>query len=330
MELIPILKQVTVDCKDNGRNFTVTDRIQAIMSILADTDYQLLHGGNLCYIYGRKPVRNQSVILISSHIDCVYDELFCQTVDGGQMLRGTFDNSLTNACVLYDMLHGKLDDNVVVAFTGDEEADAGGVDEVIRILRNWNTHIGLAIVLDTTEVGWEKQQHFTVENDMGIDIITGHKIVDLLERYHNLYGFVHESEPDESYDYDEEEIPCFSLCIPTLGDMHGEEGVFVRTNGLPTYCSILSELANTMSKYPEVMDRVYYVDYADRGDVVLLYGIYTDEDDCQKDEYIAIKEHDGRIEIPAMIHGKPVKATADFLKESRILPTACVVIPPTR
>jgi len=81
MELKTILDQVNVDSKDNGRNFTVTNRIQAIERILENTDYQLLHQGNLCFIYGKKPVKNQSVILISSHIDCVYDRLFCQELE---------------------------------------------------------------------------------------------------------------------------------------------------------------------------------------------------------------------------------------------------------
>ena len=312
MELKTIVNQVTVDCKDNGRNFTVTDRIQVIGSLLENTDYQLLHKGNLCNIYGKKPVRNQSVILISSHIDCVYDYLFCREHEDLQMLSGTFDNSLTNACVIYDMIHGRLNDNVVIAFTGDEEEDAGGVKEVVRQFRKWNTNIALAIVLDITEEGWKEKRHFTVENDLGINIMTGSRIVELLEKYHDIYGFVHDSEPDESYDYDEEDIPCFSLCVPSDGDMHSENGVCVRTDSLSTYCNVLSELANGLSENPETMDRVYYVDYEDRGDEIMLCGLYTDEDDCRKDDYVSIKEHHGQLELPTSIHGKPVRTIMDF------------------
>ncbi|MBP3823197.1 MAG: hypothetical protein J6I36_07245 [Bacteroidaceae bacterium] len=312
MELNDLLNSVTVDCKDNGMNFTTTYRLQAIEKLLSNTDYQLLYKGNLCYIYGKTQIRNLSVILVSSHVDCVYNHLFFQEINDQQMFKGTFDNSLTNACVLYDMIHKKMNDNVIVAFTGDEEENGGGVYEVIRTLRKWNTHVAMTIVLDITEEGWTQQQHFTIENDLGIDIVTGHIIVEKLDKYRNMFGYIHDSEPDESYDYDEEDIPCFSLCIPTLGDMHGEEGVLVRSASMLTYCSVLSDLANMSLENPSMMDRTYFLDYEDRGDYIKLYGIYVDKDKCKKDDYFAIKEHNGQFELPSMIHGKPVTEIADF------------------
>ena len=311
-ELMTIINQVNVDCKDDGRNFTVTDRIQSIESLLENTDYHLLHKGNLCFIYGKKPVKNQSVILISSHIDCVYDRLFCREYEDLHLLNGTFDNSLTNACLLYDMIHGRLNDNVVIAFTGDEEEDAGGVKEVVRQFRKWNTSIALTIVLDVTEEGWKEKRMFTVENDLNVDIKTGSRVIELLEKYRDVYGFIHNSEPDESYDYDEEDIPCFSLCIPSYGDMHGKDGVSVRTDSLFTYCDVLAELANSLSENPEVMDRVYYVDYEDMGNEIKLCGLYSNEDDCQRDDYVSIKEHHGQLELPSLIHGKRVVEIQDY------------------
>ena len=218
--------------------------------------YQLLHSGNLCRIYGKQPVEGKSVILISSHVDCVYNRLFCEETTDGQYLRGTFDNSITNACVLSAMLKGPLSDNVVVAFTGDEEKESGGAYEVVEKLRECDSHIALAIVLDVTEEGWEERNLFTIENDLGIDILTGHRIISTLEKYQGEYGFVHDSEPDESYDYDEEEIPCFSLCIPSLGDMHNERGVLVRRESLSIYCDVLSDLTNALVTFPQTMGRV--------------------------------------------------------------------------
>ena len=248
MEVTTILKEITVDCKDDGSKFTVTDRIKVIENLLANTDYQLLHKGDLCYIYGKKNVKSQPVILVSSHVDCVYGRLFCQELESQRMWKGTFDNSLTNACVLYDMIHGKLNDNVIVAFTGDEERNFGGAIEVIHTMRKWDTLIALAIVPDITKRGYDKQQFFTVENDQGIDISTGHRIIELLKQHNGMYGHIHRSEPDETFLYDEAHIPCFSLCIPSYGDMHEDDGVLVRTDALPTYCSVLSELANTISE----------------------------------------------------------------------------------
>lgn len=312
MELNQIIKRVTVDCKDNGRFFTDESRIHAIQDILSNTDYELLHNGRLCYIYGKSTIRNQPVILISSHIDCVFNHLFCKHLQEQHIWEGTFDNSITNACVLYDMLHGKFESNVVIAFTGDEEEDSGGVYEVIRVLHSWNVNVSLAIVLDVTEEGWKQQHHFTVENDLGVDILTGHLIVETLEKYKEHYGFIHDSEPDESYDYDEEDVPCFSLCIPCCGDMHSDNGVQIREESLPTYCEVLSDLANLSEKNPTILDKVYYLDYEERNNHIKLYGIYSDEKKCKKDEYMAIKEHNGQIQLPSMIHGKRVMEIADF------------------
>ena len=50
--------------------------------------------------------------------------------------------------------------------------------------------------------------------------------------------------PDESWDYDEENIKCFSLCIPVGGDMHSDEGVFARIRSLKEYVEVLWVLAN--------------------------------------------------------------------------------------
>ena len=330
MDIKEILKQVTVDCKDNGHHFTITDRLRVIEKILNGSKYQLLHSGNLCRIYGKQPVKGKSVILISSHVDCVYNRLFCEETTDGQYLRGTFDNSITNACVLSAMLKGSLSDNVVVAFTGDEEEESGGAYEVVEKLRECDSHIALAIVLDVTEEGWEERNLFTIENDLGIDILTGHRIISTLEKYQGEYGFVHDSEPDESYDYDEKNIPCFSLCIPSLGDMHSERGVLVRRESLPIYCDVLSELTNALVTFPQTMGRVYYIEYEELGNHIRLYRIHTDEDSCNDNyESIQVKEKNGTLVLPSMINGLPVTEIEDFyMMRDREAITARVLVVP--
>ncbi len=247
MKMDEILAKVSVDCKDNGRRFIVDDRIRAIREILDGSAYSLLRAGNLCYIYGKRDVRNSEVVLISSHIDCVFSNVFYREENEDYYL-GTFDNTITNACVLYDMIHNKLPDNVIVAFTGDEEEDSGGALEVVRILRQWNCKIKMGIVLDVTEEGWVEKCPFTVENDLGIDIMSGYKLIKTLDQYRYKYKFVHDAEPDETWDYDEEDIPCFGLCMPIHGDMHSESGVLVRKSSLPVYSDVLAALSATIIK----------------------------------------------------------------------------------
>ena len=313
MDIRDVLKMVTVDCKDNGREFIVSDRLQVINDLLNQTDYHLIHKGKLCYIYAKQHVKNKSVILISSHVDCVYDRLFCKELADGRQFRGTFDNSVTNACLLYSMLQGSLNDNVIIAFTGDEEENSGGAYEVVRTLRQWNTHLALAMVLDATEEGWKEQYDFTIENDLGIDIYTGHRIMDLLGLHPHKFGFIHDSEPDESYDYDEEDIPCFSLCFPVCGDMHGEDGVLIRADALPYYCSALVELANMLAENSQIMEKTYYIEYEERGDNIKLRRIHFNENDCNEHyDYLSVKEKDGRLDLLSLIHGKKVEMIEDF------------------
>lgn len=235
-----------MDCKDDQYRFVVNDRILAISEILSSSSYHLLHEGKLCLIYGKRDFKDDNVVLISSHIDCVYDRLFCKE-DHNDCLRGTFDNSLTNACVIKDMLDDCLNDNVIIAFTGDEEEDSKGAKEVTKVLEHWNTTITTAIVLDLTDEGWRENCPFTIENDLGIDLLKAHHIVELLKQYEGKYLFVHDAEPDESWEYDEEEIPTFSLCIPTYGDMHSDSGSLIRLSSLPVYCDLLTMLSNELS-----------------------------------------------------------------------------------
>lgn len=240
-----ILQLVTVDCKDNGKRFTNTKRIEVIKELLANSEYKLLQEGKLSLIYGKQDVEFKSVVLISSHIDCVFDDLFC-TDYSSEYYKGTFDNSLTNACVLYEMITNSLPDDVIVAFTGDEEEDSGGAYEVMRTFNKWNSKIKLTIVLDVTEEGWINNHPFTIENDLGIDIQTGHKIIESLKSLERLYTFVHDAEPDESWDYDEEDVPCFTLCIPIKGDMHSNDGVLARKSSMPIYAKVISTLAKAL------------------------------------------------------------------------------------
>ena len=132
-DFVDVLKAVTVDCKDNGKEFTVTDRVTVIEHLLKGTDYRVIAREPLSLIYAKCEFSaGDSVVLVSSHIDCLYDACSC---DGdGDYLRGTFDNSVGNAAILFLMIQGKLPDNVVVAFTGDEEQNSQGAVQTVIAL----------------------------------------------------------------------------------------------------------------------------------------------------------------------------------------------------
>lgn len=114
-----VLKKVAKLNRDNGLRFTVTDREDAIHELLATTGYRLLNQDGLFHLYGLCPLHklNSPVWVVVSHIDCVSDitECFVEELPNG-LMRGTFDNMLTNAAVLTLMLRGELPKNVLVAF----------------------------------------------------------------------------------------------------------------------------------------------------------------------------------------------------------------------
>ena len=249
MSYSELLKQLTVDCKDDGVRFFKQDRIREIQSLLENSTYQLLYAGNLCLLYGKKTSMEHYRVLVSSHIDCVYTECFV-TEDSDEYWKGTFDNSATNAAIIDLMLEGALDDSVLIAFTGDEEKNSAGAVEVLQLLQEKDCPIERAIVLDVTNEGWQDEADFSIENDRGFDIITGFQIVSLFQESNLPCVFVHEAEPDETWEYysyqtdERPRIPCLSLCLPVLGNMHEDTGVWLRKSSIIPYKQILKNLAN--------------------------------------------------------------------------------------
>ena len=245
-EDLTLLQQVTCDCKDDGHTFQVTDRIDFIKHYLADTSYQLLAHEDLFLLYGKcEPTPDSRIILISSHIDCVYNQCFCR--EESEYYLGTFDNSFTNAALLHEMKAGTLADNIFIAFTGDEEKDSGGAIAVNVYLTRLSCRIQFAIVLDVTRAGWDNHRLFAIENDLCIDLMTAHQIVELLKPYRANCEYLHLAEPDETWDYADYGISTLTLSAPVSGDMHDDEGVYIRKDTYPLYRKVLVALANGLS-----------------------------------------------------------------------------------
>ena len=272
MSLISLLKEINVLCRDNGREFDKNNsqRIRAIEDNMEDTDYKLTKG-ELYLLYHKKDLTEykDDVLLISSHIDCKQPDddeegitkCFSSQVQDN-LLKGTYDNSITNTAILYLMMKDMLPENVIVAFTGDEEENSEGAIKVTKLLKK-NGIKFKCIVLDVTDAGWDEQVDFTIENNFWGKKM-GEKAIDIVERYSSNWLFVPEeldnvpsyvkgkyvystkSEADESWDYDEENIKCFSLCIPVQGNMHSDEGVFARVDSFEKYTEILQILCSNI------------------------------------------------------------------------------------
>ncbi len=245
-DFVELLNVVTTDSRDNGEVFTVTDRISVIEKLLASTDYKLVANEPLVRLYSKRNIcEGDTVVLVSSHADSLYEACFCR--DEGEFLRGTFDNSLTNAAILSLMLQGALPDNVVVAFTGDEEHDSQGAVQTVLALGRMGCVIKFAVILDVTNTGWENGACLALENDLGVDLLTAHRIVETVDSVGVKYEFKHDAEPDESWDYNDYGIPALSLCVPVGGDLHSDKGVHLCKESLAHYMETLSVILNNLT-----------------------------------------------------------------------------------
>ena len=264
-KMLDLLSEINVKCRDNGEHFTKKKRLNVLRNKLDDTEF-LRTEGDLCDIYHKRSLDSycEEVLLISSHIDChkKIHRCFSERISE-KKIRGTYDNSITNAAILSLMLEDSVPENVIIAFTGDEECDSGGVREVVSILANNGIHFK-CIVLDVTNEGWKEKVAFTVENNFWDDEL-GQKVIDTVQRTGYKWQFVPEnennipeyipsesvvptsSEADESWEYDEEAIKCFSLCLPVKGEMHSDKGVKARIRSLVQYKEMLKALLVTLA-----------------------------------------------------------------------------------
>ena len=262
-ELFDLINRVNVLCRDDGSRFLPGEspKVGVIKELLKDTGYQLTEGDLfLLYHKNRLEDLDDNAILISSHIDTQKHITKCFTAytKSGKKLKGTFDNSITNAAVISLMVEGRLPDNVIIAFTGDEERESRGAEEVVKTLTD--AGVGFrCIVLDVTHEGWKDKADFTIENNFWSHE-TGKKVIEAVSKFDMKWKFVpsyldhipdyvpeenlihDEAACDESWRYDEVGIECFSLCIPVKGKMHSDEGVKVRWKGFLRYVECINNL----------------------------------------------------------------------------------------
>ena len=59
MEYAELSKRLTVDCKDDGKQFRKKDRIHEIKALLENSGYELLGEGSLSLLYG-KPMEEEN------------------------------------------------------------------------------------------------------------------------------------------------------------------------------------------------------------------------------------------------------------------------------
>lgn len=259
--LVRRLAQLTVPSTDDGAQFVRTDRLEQIRGDLDASAYRCLGDVPLAAIYFHRDYQpSRPTILISNHIDSVYGDYFCDA--GETTIRGTFDNSACNAVAVELMLAELLPPQTLIAFTGDEEADSGGVDQTVYFLQDHPPvyeNLEAVVALDLTEEAYERH-HFTIENYF-IERQNRDSLLQfarkrdfkryLVDRLGNEPHFIKNAEPDESWQYDEHDLNCFTFCLPcrVLGsDMHDNDGVAIRRDSLIAYAKTFAQLAQAIDR----------------------------------------------------------------------------------
>lgn len=263
MNLTDLLKDINVLCRDNGNEFTDTRRLEVIEEKLRGSEY-VSKRGKLFRLYSKKPVSEiAGKLLVSSHVDCEEGITECFSRDEtAETLKGTYDNSITNAAILALMMEGTLPERVVVAFTGDEEKDSRGAIEVAKYLKKKKKEFH-AVVLDVTDFGWDEGADFTIENNFwkkrtgqsvySTAVKIGYPWLFVPEDPDDIPDYIprnrvypEEAEPDESWEYDEQGVRCFSLCLPVDGPMHSNEGVIARKQSFTNYVEMLNRVCESL------------------------------------------------------------------------------------
>ena len=197
MTLTELLAKISLLNRDNGRSFTDTSRLDAISQLLAGSNYSKINSDGLFHLYSQQKIPSKPAVIISSHVDCErhITKCFSEILPDG-ILRGTFDNAITNAAILHLMLTENLADNVLAAFTGDEEESSQGAAQLIEFARRAGIKIQNVIVLDVTDMGWAENSDFTIENNFWSETL-GQKIIASAESSGFNWRFV-PSDPDDN------------------------------------------------------------------------------------------------------------------------------------
>lgn len=248
---VELVEQLTLASSDDGKVFTDTTRLEAIAAKLKKSSYQLWQSGNLYRIYAHKAFdMTRPAVLISTHADAVHQRHFVRHFT--ELLLGTFDNAVTNAVITMLMTQSGFDPQVLIAFTGDEERNSKGAAEIAGCLRQSNIAVPVIVVADVTHSGWCEAYDYTLENIFPED----HTQKDFAQFLCGLLEdsvvsrplVVWEAVPDEAWLYRDLNFRCFSLCLPTDGDMHGPHGILLRKNSLLQYGGALCLLANGLAQ----------------------------------------------------------------------------------
>lgn len=243
-----ILSEMQRPCYDNGKKFIVTDKLDRISQLLSDTSYVETQE-NLFRLYSKVPLNElnpEHLIVLSTHADFVSNirRPFVKVSYSQNLLLGTFDNSATNAAALYLLLEGNLPENVLVAFTGNEEYGMKGAAKLDQYLQAALGVSPFYLALDVTDIGF-RQKQFSIENTFSLPRDTIENLVHIVKGTGHRGYLYPNALPDEAHQYSRIGALSCSLCVPTQGPMHSNKGCYMELSAYFNYIDVLEHLSRT-------------------------------------------------------------------------------------
>lgn len=247
LENFELLRRVQLPCYDDGKRFTETAKLDAIRMILSNNPYSAIRvEDDLFHLYSKQPFKlldPAHVVVISTHADFVPNirKPFAELKSDGVLL-GTFDNSATNAAAVSLMLSDALPNNVIVAFTGNEESGMRGADALDKFLTSQFGCHPFYLTLDVTNIGFGEKQ-FSIENTFSLPAEALDEIIRFAKST-GLKGYLYpEALADESYAYTRNGAMGCSLCVPTKGPMHSDKGCKIELDAYMGYIRVVKSIA---------------------------------------------------------------------------------------
>lgn len=272
LKKLEMLREMQLPCHDDNKRFTDTAKLDKIHELLHSSSYMPVNGNTLYSLWGKvsldqlTPEQRESMIVISTHVDMVSEITtpFVEFYKDGTM-KGTFDNTATNAAIIYQMLYGSLPDNVFVAFTGNEEQGMGGARQLADDLSKFldSEHTGMTpfyFTLDVTNIGFGEKT-FSIENTFSLpeDYVTD--LVRLAKETGQKGYLYPRALADESYEYtrvsyrsktNNPDIYGCSLCVPTKGDMHSNKGCKMMMDAYLGYTDLVGYIVSNFHRDYEI------------------------------------------------------------------------------
>ena len=135
------------------------------------------------------------------------------------------------------MLEDRLSDKLVIAFTGNEENGMRGALGLGKYCKAQKIQANV-IVTDVTYRGNKGKNAFSLENRCYSAKWT-HSVMDILNNLDFEWKLEDNYEVDETCAYYSYGFECFSLCIPTKGEMPSNSGIKARISTYDKYIEAL-------------------------------------------------------------------------------------------